>query len=148
MKNYKKPSITVDILIFNENNKNINKNSEFILIKRKNDPFKDYWGIPGGFVDYGESTEEAAIREAKEETNININLESLQGVYSKHDRDPRGHTITIFYNATGDFNEMKADSDAKDINIFSYNDLEKISLAFDHNKILKDYFSKINKINE
>ena len=63
MVKYKIPSITTDIFIFDEN-------LNFILIKRKNDPYKDYWALPGGFVEYGESVETAAVREAKEETSI------------------------------------------------------------------------------
>ena len=82
--------MTVDIFIYNDNH-------EFILIKRKNDPFKDYWALPGGFVDYGETTEHAAIREAKEETSIDVKLEKLFNVYSDPDRDPRRHTVSVFY---------------------------------------------------
>ena len=70
MVKYKIPSITVDAFIFNED-------LNFILIKRKNDPFKDYWALPGGFVEYGESVEDGAIREAKEETSIDIELIDL-----------------------------------------------------------------------
>ena len=84
MKNYKIPSLTTDIFIFDDN-------TNFILIKRKNDPFKNYWALPGGFVEYGESVETAAIREAKEETNIDVELIDLVNVYSKHDRDTSGH---------------------------------------------------------
>lgn len=141
---YKKPSLTVDIFIVNESSKdganfkyNIN-NQEFILIKRKNNPYKDHWALPGGFVDYGESTESAAIREAKEETNINIELIELFNVYSKPNRDPRGHTVTIVYLAKGDLSQMKADDDAKEIEIFSFKDLNSIGLAFDHDDILED----------
>lgn len=142
---YKKPSITVDTVIFNENNdfnSEITKNSDFILIKRKNKPFKNHWAIPGGFVDYGESVEDAAIRESKEETGIDIKLKKLFNVYSKPNRDPRGHTITIVYLATGDFNEMQAASDAIDIDIFSFNNIRSANLAFDHEKILSDIFDK------
>ena len=136
--NYKKPSITVDIIIINEK-------EEFILIKRKNDPFKDYWAIPGGFVDYGETVENAAIREAKEETNVSVKLIDIIGVYSDFDRDPRGHTISIVFLASGNMENMKANSDAKDINIFSINDLKKTKLAFDHGKILNNGLNLFNK---
>ncbi|MCC7553872.1 MAG: NUDIX hydrolase [Methanobacteriaceae archaeon] len=130
---YKKPSITVDIIIFNED-------KEFILIKRKNDPYKDYWAIPGGFIDYGETVENAAIREAKEETNIDIKLKNILGVYSEKNRDPRGHTVTIVFLANGNIEKMKANSDAKEINIFSFNDIKNMKLAFDHTKILNDAY--------
>ena len=135
---YKIPSLTVDIFIFNENH-------EFILIKRKKDPFKDYWALPGGFVDYGETTEHAAVREAKEETSIDVELIKLFNVYSEPDRDPRGHTVTVFYLAHGDFANAKADDDAKDLAIFSFDDLDSLDIAFDHRMILnevKEYFDK------
>ena len=135
MADYKIPSLTADIFIFNEN-------FEFILIKRKNDPFKDCWALPGGFVEYGESVEDAAVREAKEETSIDVELIDLVNVYSKPDRDPRGHTITVAFTAKGDFNSKKADSDASDINIFTQNQLDEINIAFDHKQIIDDCLKK------
>ena len=90
MADYKIPSLTADIFIFDDN-------LNFILIKRRNDPFKNCWALPGGFVEYGESVENAAIREAKEETSIDVELIDLVNVYSKPDRDPRGHTVTVAY---------------------------------------------------
>jgi 8-oxo-dGTP diphosphatase len=135
MAEYKIPSITADIFIFNED-------FEFILIKRKNEPFKDCWALPGGFVEYGESVECAAIREAKEETSIDVELIDLVNVYSKPDRDPRGHTITVAFTAKGDFSSKKADSDASDINIFSHEQLEEIKIAFDHKQIIDDCLKK------
>ena len=138
MGKYKSPSLTVDIFIFDEN-------QNFILIKRKNEPYKDYWALPGGFVDYGECVESAAIREALEETSINVKLDNLIGVYSDPSRDPRGHTVSIVYSAKGNMEEMKADDDASDINIFTKKDLEKINLAFDHAQIINDCFNAIFK---
>ena len=135
MAEYKIPSLTSDIFIFDED-------FNFILIKRKNEPYKDCWALPGGFVEYGETVENAAIREAKEETNIDVTLKGLVNVYSDPDRDSRGHTVTVAYIAEGDFNNMKADSDAEDIGIFSTEKLEKINLAFDHDKIIKDCLNK------
>ena len=123
--------MTVDIFIFNENH-------EFILIKRGNEPFKDHWALPGGFVDYGETTKHAAIREAKEETSIDVELIKLFNVYSDPDRDPRRHTVSVFYLAHGNFDDAKADDDAKDIAVFSFDDLEGKRIAFDHGKILNE----------
>lgn len=138
MGKHKNPSLTTDIFIFDEN-------ENFILIKRKNEPYKNYWALPGGFVDYGESVENAAIREALEETSINVKLDKLIGVYSDPSRDPRGHTVSVTYSARGNMNEMKADDDACDINIFTRKDLEKINLAFDHEKIINDCFNSVFK---
>ena len=135
MSKYRTPSLTSDIFIFDDD-------FNFILIKRKNDPFKDCWALPGGFVEYGESVETAAIREAKEETSIDVELKSLVNVYSAPDRDPRGHTVTVAYIAKGDISNMKADSDAKEIGIFSLEKLDEINIAFDHAKIIKDCLNK------
>lgn len=136
MAEHKTPSITTDIFIFDEN-------LNFILIKRKNNPYKDYWALPGGFVEYGETVETAAIREAKEETNIDVELKELVNVYSEPSRDPRGHTITIAYTAKGNIDNRKADSDAKEIGIFSLEKLNEINIAFDHEKIIKDCLNKV-----
>jgi 8-oxo-dGTP diphosphatase len=135
--NYKKPSLTVDILIFDKKN-----NKNFILIKRKNNPFKGHWAIPGGFVDYGESVEDAATRESKEETMVDISLTELFNVYSEPNRDPRGHTVTIVFLAIGDINMKKPSSDALEAEIFSKDDIDDLKIAFDHGKILHDIFEK------
>ena len=137
MAKYKIPSLTADIFIFDDD-------LNFILIKRLNDPYKDCWALPGGFVEYGESVETAAVREAKEETSIDVELIDLVNVYSEPDRDPRGHTVTVAYTAKGDFASKKADSDAKDIGIFSKDDIGDLKLAFDHEKIIKDCLNKVN----
>lgn len=138
MGKHKNPSLTTDIFIFDDE-------KNFILIKRGNEPYKDYWALPGGFVEYGECVEDAAIREALEETSINVTLDKLVGVYSDPSRDPRGHTVSIVYAARGNMSQMKADDDACDIGIFTPEDLEKINLAFDHDKIIKDCFISIRK---
>lgn len=138
MGKHRNPSVTTDIFIFDDD-------ENFILIKRKNNPFKDYWAIPGGFVEYGERVEDAAIREALEETSIPVKLDKLVGVYSDPSRDPRGHTVSIVYTARGNMKKMKAADDACDINIFTKKDLENINLAFDHEKIINDCLNSINK---
>ena len=136
MGKYRNPSLTTDIFIFDDD-------LNFILIKRKNEPYKDYWALPGGFVDYGECVEDAAIREALEETSINVELKELVGVYSDPSRDPRGHTVSITYTARGYMKKMNAADDACDICLFKQEDLEKINLAFDHAKIIKDCLKSI-----
>ena len=138
MTKYKIPSLTTDIFIYDSD-------FNFILIKRKNDPYKDCWALPGGFVEYGETVENAAVREAKEETSIDVELGELVNVYSEPDRDPRGHTVTVAYIAKGDFAKKRADSDAADIGIFSSDELEDINIAFDHVKIINDCLKKAKK---
>ncbi len=131
---YQNPIPTVDIIIELEQR-------GIILIKRKNPPYG--WAIPGGFVDYGESLEETAIREAKEETGLDIELINQFHTYSDPGRDPRHHTITTVYIAKAK-GIPKAGDDAKDIAIFTEKNLPK-QLAFDHGKILSDYFAYIRK---
>lgn len=108
------------------------------LIKRKNPPHG--WAIPGGFVDYGESLEEAAVREAKEETSLDIQLMKQLHTYSNPDRDPRLHTISTVFIASAQ-GQPKAQDDALEIGIFTKEEIN-FSLAFDHNAILADYFER------
>lgn len=123
------PLLTVDAIIEIEGG--------IILIKRKNPP--PGWAIPGGFVDYGESLEDAACREAKEETGLDITLIRQFHTYSKPGRDPRHHTVSTIFIATASGTPVAAD-DAKDIGIFTKDSLPK-DIAFDHRQILEDYFS-------
>lgn len=137
MKKQKCPIPTVDIII-----EITRKNGQegIILIKRKNPPHG--WALPGGFVDYGESLEEAAVREAKEETSLDIRLKSQLHTYSDPKRDPRKHTISTVYVATAQ-GRPRAQDDAQDIRIFTKEEIN-FSLAFDHQKILANYFKQKN----
>ncbi len=123
------PLCTVDVII--ETEKGI------ILIKRKNPP--PGWAIPGGFVDYGESLEGAVIREAKEETNLDIKLIRQFHTYSDPNRDPRHHTVSTIFIATAS-GAPKAGDDAKEVKIFMKDSLPD-EIAFDHRQILEDYFN-------
>lgn len=129
MPKYRNPLPTVDIIIEL-------KDRGIVLIERKNPP--KGWALPGGFVDYGESLEVAAVREAREETSLNIELTEQFHTYSDPSRDPRHHTITTVYiaSATG---TPKAADDARGVGVFQETDLPE-PFAFDHGKILRDYF--------
>ena len=125
---YRNPFPTVDIII--------EMAGGIVLIQRKNPPYG--WALPGGFVDYGESLEAAAVREAKEETSLDVELQHQLGAYSEPDRDPRHHTISVVFVAKGN-GRPRADDDAKAIGLFGRDTLPD-ELAFDHGKILQDYF--------
>ncbi len=125
---YKNPVPTVDIII--ETPEGI------VLIERKNPPFG--WALPGGFVDYGETLEEAAVREAKEETGLDVKLLRQFHAYSDPSRDPRQHTITVVFVAEAHGAPRAAD-DAKNARAFRPEEIPFDKLAFDHGQILKDY---------
>lgn len=126
----KRPAITVDAVI--------KRDDKILLIRRKNEPFKGHWALPGGFVKYGESTEDAIMREVKEEANLDISVKALMGVYSKPGRDPRGHVISICYKASATGKE-KGGTDASDAAFFTPAEIKDLELAFDHKDIIADY---------
>jgi len=107
----------------------------FVLIERKFPPYG--WAIPGGFVDVGETVEQAAIREAKEEVCLDVSLTVLLGLYSNPARDPRNHTVTAVYVAEA-HGMPKAADDAKHCALFRFDNLPEL-LAFDHALVLEDY---------
>ena len=111
-----------------------------VLINRKNPP--PGWAIPGGFVDIGESVPDAAVREALEETCLEVTLQCLLGVYSNPGRDPRGHTVSMIYVAQAHGEPVAAD-DAANVGIFDPADIQ-VPLAFDHALILRDYLEYRN----
>lgn len=128
---HRNPTPTVDIII-----ELIDRpNRPILLIERKNPPFG--WAIPGGFVDYGESVETAAKREAKEEIGLDVELIEQFYVYSDPNRDPRQHTLSVVFIATAT-GEPQAADDAKNVGIYELGQLPQ-NLCFDHDRILKDY---------
>ncbi|GBF36610.1 8-oxo-dGTP diphosphatase [Methanofervidicoccus abyssi] len=131
MKRYKSPSLTVDGIL--------EVGGKILLVKRKNPPFKDFWAFPGGFVNYGERTEEAVVREVFEESGIKTKVKDLLGVYSDPNRDPRGHTVSVVYVLEYIGGSPKGLDDAKEAKFFNIDEIEDMDLAFDHKTIFRDY---------
>jgi len=129
------PGLTVDAVILFKN--------KLVLVKRKNPPYQGKFALPGGFVEIGESTEEAASREAFEETGLSIEILKLIGVYSDPERDPRRHTVSVCYLAKGS-GDLKSGSDADAVELFEFDSIPE--LAFDHNKMINDAKSDINAV--
>lgn len=133
------PSIflTVDVVLFRIKE----DREEVLLIQRLNEPFKNSWALPGGFVDKGEDLDVAAKRELLEETSIAIDDVKQIGAYGKPNRDPRGHTVSVAFFENVDYNTVaKASDDAKEVKWFSLEELPK--LAFDHEQIIQDAIIK------
>jgi len=132
---YPIPTVDIIIEVKTKNKKGI------VLVKRKNPPYG--WALPGGFVEYNESLEQTAIREAMEETNIKVKDLKQFHTYSQPGRDPRFHTITTVFTASAD-SLPKAASDAEEVVVATKEEIlsDKYPLVFDHKKILQDYFSK------
>jgi 8-oxo-dGTP diphosphatase len=122
------PALAVDVIIETDT-------GNIVLIERRNPPHG--WALPGGFVEYGETVEAAAIREAKEETGLDVELIRQFHTYSDPQRDPRSHTIAVVFVATAS-GTPRAASDAARAMVFAPDELPQ-SLAFDHAVILDDY---------
>ena len=132
---HKNPLLTVDIIIKVQNG--------IVLIERRNPPHG--WALPGGFVDYGETVEQAAVREAREETSLDVILEEQFHTYSDPRRDPRHHTVSTVFIARSS-GIPKAADDAKNLAVFHQDNLP-VPLVFDHEKILADFFNYHNGMN-
>ena len=128
----KYPKLAVDVLIADEK-------KGILLIKRKTEPFKGRYALPGGMVEYGETVEKAAVREVKEETGLDVELEGLLGVYSDADRDPRGHTVSIVFFATPKKGKMTGSNETEDVGYKTLKEIENLELAFDHETIIEDF---------
>ena len=122
------PKIMVDVIVPSEE-------GHVLLIRRGSDPYEGYWALPGGFVEVGETLEEAAAREAEEETGLEVEIIRLVGVYSDPDRDPRGHNVSCAYLARVRSGELSAATDADEASLL---DPSTVELAFDHEKIVAD----------
>jgi 8-oxo-dGTP diphosphatase len=124
------PLLTVDIIIELADR----PGRPIVLIERLHEPHG--WALPGGFVDVGERLEEAAVREAREETGLQVRLKVLLGCYSDPQRDPRGHTVSAVYVAEAE-GEGRAQDDARNLDVFDPRRCP--ALAFDHALIIADY---------
>ncbi|SNZ08621.1 8-oxo-dGTP diphosphatase [Persephonella hydrogeniphila] len=133
----KTPFVAVDgIIQLFDSNENF---QGIVLIERKNPPLG--LAIPGGFVEIGESVENALVREMKEETDLDVEIIRLLGVYSDPKRDPRFHTVSIAFVCKA-YGSPKAQSDAKEVRVFKIEDIPFDKLVFDHAKILRDYLMR------
>lgn len=129
---YPRPAVTADCVVITHE-----AEPRVLLIKRGGEPFKDCWAIPGGFMEMNETTEQCAVRELKEETNIVISDLHQIGVYSKVDRDPRGRTVSVAYLAITDkAQDAIGQDDAAEVKWWPLTALPK--MAFDHDDIMRD----------
>ena len=131
MKQYKNPIPTVDAIIQNS--------SSILFVKRKKDPFKNQYALPGGFVNEGETIEEAIKREVYEETSLEVHPIDILGVYSDPKRDPRGHMMTVVFIVLVIKGNPIAGDDADKTEWIPLEKLNDINIAFDHKLIINDY---------
>jgi 8-oxo-dGTP diphosphatase len=126
---HKQPALAADCVVFD-------RAGRLLLIRRKNPPFQGQYALPGGFVEYGERMEEAALRELREETGIEGKIRRLVGVYSRPDRDPRGHCVSAAYLIDASGGTPVAGDDAAEAEFVA--DYRKHELAFDHDEVVTD----------
>jgi ADP-ribose pyrophosphatase YjhB (NUDIX family) len=131
LRDYKNPIPTVDAII--------QKSSSILLVKRKKDPYKNQFALPGGFVNEGETIEEAIEREVYEETSLKIHPIDILGVYSDPTRDPRGHMMTVVFIVLIIKGIATAGDDAKEISWIPIEKINEIKIAFDHKLVIRDY---------
>ncbi len=128
------PRLMADAIVLHED--------KLVLVRRRKEPFRGMYGIPGGFVELRETPEEAAIRETFEETSLRVRVERLLGVYGDPKRDPRGHLVSVVYVVRSYEGEPRAGDDVDDIRLIPpFDDMPK--LAADHNRIILDYLHTV-----
>jgi len=130
-KRKKVPRVTVDAWIVDERGR-------LLLVRRGRPPFEGLWGLPGGFLEWKERTEECCARETLEETGLEVRVGELLGVYSAPDRDPRGHNVTVLYAAAPVRGTAKGGDDAAEAKWFNPRELERVEFAFDHAEIVRE----------
>jgi len=140
---YRNPTPTVDVVILVPGG--ADGEDGVVLIERKNPPHG--WALPGGYVDYGETCETAAVREMKEETGLDVVLTGVLGVYSDPKRDARHHTMSVVYTAVPrDASVLEAGDDAGEARVFPLGRWPE--LAFDHGQILDDFMRRHSRLNQ
>lgn len=133
--NKKLPRLTVDAWIRD-------RKGRLLLVQRGRPPFEGRWGLPGGFCEWKETTEDCCAREAREETGLKVKVGRLLEVYSDPERDPRGHNVTVLYAARPISGRAQGGDDAADARWFTLKELGRLSFAFDHGKIIREQLRK------
>jgi 8-oxo-dGTP diphosphatase len=129
------PRVTVDAWIEDPRGR-------VLLVRRGRPPFQGSWSLPGGFCEWGETTEESCAREAREETGVKVRTGDVLGVYSDPDRDPRGHTVSVLYEARPVAGAARGGDDAAEARWFTPGELARLDLAFDHAKIVREQLAR------
>ncbi len=127
----KLPRVTVDAFVRD-------RRGRLLLVRRGRPPFIGSWALPGGFCEYGETTETCCARETLEETGVTVKVGKLLGVYSDPRRDPRWHTVTVLYAARPIRGKALGSDDAAEARWFSEKDLDALRFAFDHGMIIRE----------
>jgi 8-oxo-dGTP diphosphatase len=134
-KNKKLPRLTVDAFVRD-------RRARLLLVRRGRPPFLGHWALPGGFCEYGETTEACCARETLEETGVTVRVGELLGVYSDPKRDPRGHTVTVLYAARPVRGKAKGSDDAAEARWFTRKEIRELDFAFDHGEIIRGQLAR------
>jgi 8-oxo-dGTP diphosphatase len=129
------PRLTVDAWVRD-------RRKRLLLVQRGRPPFEGRWGLPGGFCEWKETTEACCARETLEETGVRVKVGALLGVYSRPDRDPRGHNVTVLYAARPVSGHARGGDDAADARWFTAAEAKKLRYAFDHRSIVLEQLAK------
>ena len=129
------PRLTVDAFVKDSRGR-------VLLVRRGRPPFRGRWALPGGFCEWGETTEECCARETLEETGVTVSVGKLLGVYSDPKRDPRGHTVTVLYAARPVRGEARGSDDAAEARWFMRKEIRRLAFAFDHGEIIRGQLAR------
>jgi 8-oxo-dGTP diphosphatase len=134
-RNLRMPRLTVDSWVRD-------RRGRVLLVQRARPPFTGRWGLPGGFCEWKERTEACCARETLEETGLTVRVGELRGVYSRPDRDPRGHNVTVLYAARPVRGRAKGGDDAADARWFTPAEIRRLKFAFDHREIVLEQLAR------